>query len=313
MSGMANVDLATVIRDVANTVQPLLRQNGNQTEVQVADDVGLMQSDLTKVRQTLINLLSNAAKFTRQGSIRLGVTRRAEVDGDMFIFQVIDTGIGMTGEQMARLFQPFAQADSSTTRRYGGTGLGLAISRRFCRMLGGDITVDSETDKGSAFTVTLPAVSTEAMAAGTGVEPYTRVSEGGGDRPSILVIDDDPNVLERMDRFLTKEGFTVHLAASGRDGVEMARRLRPMAVTTDVMMPVMDGFEFLARFHRLPGCAEVPVIVVSALDITPEHRARMKGGIVEIISKSGSTAKDVAAYLRERLHLAPTHGSTPAR
>ncbi|MFM1904385.1 MAG: hypothetical protein RLZZ440_2285 [Planctomycetota bacterium] len=423
-------DVATVIRDVANTVQPLLRQNSNQLELQLADDCGLMQSDLTKVRQTLINLLSNAAKFSSQGSVRLVASRRGEADGDMVIFQVIDSGIGMTGEQMGRLFQPFAQADSSTTRRYGGTGLGLAISRRFCRMLGGDITVDSEPGKGSAFTVTLPAVSTEAMALGTGAEPYTRVATGGGDRPSILVIDDDPNVLELMDRFLTKEGFTVHLAANGRDGVEMARRLRPMAVTTDVMMPEMDGwavvtalrndpataqipvvvvtvtdnremsaavgasefltkpvdwnrlgqmmarfrrdridrpvlvveddaasreqvtrllckdgwrvmeaenglvalqraqaevpgvilldlmmpemdgFEFLARFRRLPGCAEVPVIVVSALDITPDHRARMNGGIVEIIPKSGSTAKDVAAYLRDRLHLHPPSASS---
>lgn len=418
-------DVATVIRDVENTVQPLLRQNENTLKVLIADNCGEMQSDLTKVRQTLINLLSNAAKFCEHGSIRLVVSRHSEDAGDVVSFQVSDTGIGMTAAQIAKLFQPFSQADSSTTRRFGGTGLGLAISRRFCRMLGGDIAVESEPGKGSTFTVTLPVVSTEASAAGSTLDAYKREAAGQGKRPSILVIDDDPIMLELMDRFLSKEGFDVHLAANGRDGLEMAKRLQPMAVTTDVMMPEMDGwevvtamrndpatshipvvvvtvtdsrdmgvavgasqfltkpvdwsrlgelmaryradrderpvlvveddeasreqlvrmltrdgwrvlaaenghvaldqvqvekpavilldlmmpemdgFEFLKHLRRLPGCQEIPVVVVSALDITPAHRAEMNGGIVDIIPKSTTTARDVAAYLRDQLQLTP--------
>ncbi|MBI1876816.1 MAG: HAMP domain-containing protein [Chloroflexi bacterium] len=173
-------DIASLVEDVIITVQPLIEENGNSLVVHCSSDLGVMRSDLTKVRQMLMNLLSNAAKFTEQGTITLTVERQGDTvtggDSDkrianhrvtvsprhQVIFRVSDTGIGMTPVQMQHLFQPFSQADASTTRRYGGTGLGLAISHRFCQLLGGDITVESEPGQGSAFTICLPIATIES-------------------------------------------------------------------------------------------------------------------------------------------------------
>ncbi len=150
-------EVSGMITQVVATLEPLVAKNGNTLEVWAMPDLGTMHSDEVKVRQSLSNLLSNAAKFTKRGRIRLHAKRLAGGAGGWLEFRVADTGIGMTLEQIARLFQPFSQADASTTRHYGGTGLGLAITRHFCRMLGGDVTVESEPGKGSTFTVTLPA------------------------------------------------------------------------------------------------------------------------------------------------------------
>src|SRR5207248_1046061 len=157
-------DVATLVNEVAATVQPLVTKNGNKLEVACPPEIGLMRADVTKVRQTLFNLLSNSSKFTEKGTIKLEVRRdRSEVSSSLnselstLNFSVTDTGIGMTPEQIGRLFEAFSQADASTTRKFGGTGLGLAISRKFCRLMGGDLTVTSEHGKGSTFTATLPA------------------------------------------------------------------------------------------------------------------------------------------------------------
>nr|WP_290227930.1 histidine kinase N-terminal 7TM domain-containing protein [Trichocoleus desertorum] len=156
-------DLASLVQEVVATIYLSLRENDNKIQVNLAPDLGLMQADLMKVRQVLCNLLNNATKFTRQGLITLTVYKSktsaaigAATDLDCFIFEVADTGIGITPEQMQQIFQPFTQADASTTRRYGGTGLGLSLSRRFCHMMGGDITVSSEFGQGSVFTICLP-------------------------------------------------------------------------------------------------------------------------------------------------------------
>jgi len=158
-------DVAKLVREVAATVQPLVNLKGNRLEVDSPPNIGTMRADLTKVRQVLFNLLSNACKFTEKGTITLRVSGegKREKKGGLDLsplstlhFSVTDTGIGMTAEQMERLFYAFSQADASTTRQYGGTGLGLAISRRFCRLMGGDLTVTSEPVRGSTFTVTLP-------------------------------------------------------------------------------------------------------------------------------------------------------------
>ncbi|MDB5328409.1 MAG: domain S-box-containing protein, partial [Phycisphaerales bacterium] len=151
-------DAAGMVRDVAATVQPMILKNNNTLDLQLADDLGTMHADLTKVRQILFNLLSNASKFTEKGSVRVQALRDPNDDG-VLTFTVTDSGIGMTPDQLAKLFQPFTQADASTTRKYGGTGLGLAISKRFCEMMGGDIQVTSEAGSGTTFTVRLPAVT----------------------------------------------------------------------------------------------------------------------------------------------------------
>ena len=146
-------EVQTLLNEVAATVQPMINKNGNQLTLEVAPEIGSMRADVTKVRQTLFNLLSNASKFTDKGSITL----RARRQGADLVFDVIDSGIGMTPEQVGRLFQAFAQADASTSKKYGGTGLGLALSRKFCQLMGGDLTVASEAGKGSTFTATIPA------------------------------------------------------------------------------------------------------------------------------------------------------------
>jgi signal transduction histidine kinase len=161
-------DLASMLDDVATTVQPLVEKNANTLVVQRSDALGSMRADLTKVRQSLFNLLSNASKFTKQGTIALTVAR-GPVDGvDWITFSVRDTGIGMTPTQMAKLFQAFSQAEASTARQFGGTGLGLAITKKFCQLMGGDVTVESEAGNGSTFAFRLPAgvVDPKATAGG---------------------------------------------------------------------------------------------------------------------------------------------------
>jgi signal transduction histidine kinase len=151
-------EVGQLVKDVQAIVQPLVEKNANTLVVQCPDNVGAMHADLTKVRQTLFNLLSNAAKFTEHGTIRLAVERGAD---DWLTLSVSDTGIGMTEEQLGRLFEAFSQAEASTRSKYGGTGLGLAISRHFCRLMGGDLTVESVHGQGSTFTVRLPIVAPE--------------------------------------------------------------------------------------------------------------------------------------------------------
>jgi CheY-like chemotaxis protein/anti-sigma regulatory factor (Ser/Thr protein kinase) len=223
-----------------------------------------MRADLTKVRQALFNLLSNACKFTERGTVALAVAREA-IDGrDFMVFRVSDTGIGMTPEQVTRLFEAFSQADAATTRRYGGTGLGLALSRRLCRMMGGDVTVESAAGRGSTFTIRLPVMVAEAGEAPAAVaEPVPPAAPGIG---SVLVIDDEAAVRDLMQRFLTREGFRVVTAPGGEEGLRRARELRPDAITLDVMMPGMDGWAVLSALKADPDVADIPVIMLTIVD-----------------------------------------------
>ncbi len=270
-------DVQKMVNEVAATVQPLVAKNGNQLVVECAPGIGLMKADVTKVRQTLFNLLSNASKFTERGTITLAVARHSNVESApgqhstlesraALSFSVTDTGIGMSPEQMSRLFQAFEQADASTTKKFGGTGLGLAISRRFCQMMGGDITVESEVDKGTIFTVTLPA-TVEDAAAEPAAEPSPAVKTTTGDRrATILVIDDDANVRDLMERTLTKDGYHVIAAADGARGLALANEGKPAVITLDVMMPGMDGWAVLTALKADPGTADIPVIMMTIVD-----------------------------------------------
>ncbi|MDQ2800713.1 MAG: response regulator, partial [Armatimonadota bacterium] len=261
---LEDFDIAGVVGDVAATVQPLIAKKNNSLIVHCPDDAGKMRADLTKVRQSLFNLLSNAAKFTENGEITLDVVR----DGGDWLFTVRDTGIGMTAEQTAGLFEAFAQADASTTRKYGGTGLGLAITRHFCRMMGGDATVESAPGSGSAFTLRLPAVVREAKTA-DGETPVVTYSETppvttAGDL--VLVIDDDPAARDLMRRFLSKEGFRPETAGSGEEGLRLARLLHPVVITLDVMMPGMDGWAVLQQLKADAETQDIPVIMLTMVD-----------------------------------------------
>ena len=256
-------EVQTLLNEVAATVQPMINKNGNQLTLEVAPEIGSMRADVTKVRQALFNLLSNASKFTDKGSITL----RARRQGADLVFDVIDSGIGMTPEQVGRLFQAFAQADASTSKKYGGTGLGLALSRKFCQIMGGDLTVASEAGKGSTFTATIPAqvieVAEETVPAVS--TPAAEIASTGSG-PLVLVIDDDATVQDLLRRSLNRDGFRVETAADGTSGLARARKLHPDIITLDVMMPGMDGWEVLAALKEDPETADIPVIVVSIVD-----------------------------------------------
>jgi PAS domain S-box-containing protein len=258
-------DVPTLVKEVVATIEPLLTARHNRLEVRCEPRLGPMRADVTRVRQILFNLLSNASKFTENGTVTVHVERKTEQGQEFVAFRVADTGIGMTPEQVENLFQPFSQADSSTTRKYGGTGLGLAISRRFCEMMGGDIQVESTPGKGSTFTARIPGVVQPTTGQEAAVEP-TPEEEPTDSAPLLLVIDDEPTVRDLLVRFLSKEGFQVRTAADGAEGLELAARLRPDAIILDVMMPRVDGWAVLSALKADPQLALVPVILLTIVD-----------------------------------------------
>ncbi len=260
---LEDFDLAEMTGEVAGMAQTLVSNKNNTLLVECSENSGLMHADLTKIRQSLFNLLSNAAKFTENGTITLRVRR----EGEDIVFQVADTGIGMSAEQQGRLFEAFSQADASTTRKYGGTGLGLAITRRFARMMGGDVTLQSVPGEGSTFTLSLPVMVRE-LAESPG-DPLATVLATDVSNPSspapdtVLVIDDDPDTRDLMRRFLTREGYQVVMAVNGEEGVRLARTVNPIIITCDVMMPGMDGWGVLQTLKDDPRTVHIPVIMLT--------------------------------------------------
>jgi adenylate cyclase len=287
------LNLAPLLEDVIGTARQLAEQNKNRLVLEAQENLGQLTVDPMRLRQILLNLLSNACKFTKQGEVKLRVKR--VVDGRNWIeIAVADTGIGMTPEQQAKLFEEFTQADSSTARQYGGTGLGLAITRKLARMMGGDVTVTSEPGKGSVFTVRLPG-SAEAPA---------RSSSGSDGRRSptagcVLVIDDDATARELIADHLKAEGFSVATAAGGVEGLKLAKELRPTAITLDVMMPDLDGWSVLTALRKDPELAEIPVIMITIVD---EHRRGIALGAAGYLTKPID---------RERLHRLVTRFRAP--
>ena len=263
---LETLDVNRLVHDAVSVVQPMFDKSANTLVVRANGDLGSMHADGTKVREALINLLSNACKFTQVGEIALDVTRRGGDGGDWIAFRVTDTGIGMSAEQIARLFQPFTQADASTTRKYGGTGLGLAISRRFCQLMGGDITVESEVGRGSVFTIELPAHVTEDRRR----VQHAMAGEGGDGATdhgvTILVVDDDEAVRDLMRHTLSRQGFAVATAATGAEGLDAARSMRPDVIMLDVIMPEMDGWSVLSALKAEPDLADIPVVMITIVD-----------------------------------------------
>ena len=271
-------DVRALVDDVASTVRPLVERKSNQLDVQCAPDIGNVEADLTKTRQILFNLMSNAAKFTEQGRIRLTVETAEEMDAQWVVFRVKDSGIGMTEDQLKRLFKPFTQADASTARNYGGTGLGLALCKRFCELMGGWIDVESEIGKGSAFTVWLPRtvkkpdeVDTRDRIDTGQWKKVTRRRAGRSSGPinllrKALVIDDDVSIHPLLQDLLESQGFQVVAAGDGAEGLAKAKSERPDLITLDVQMPGMDGWEVLGHLQADPELAKIPVIMISVSD-----------------------------------------------
>jgi len=259
---LEDIDLTALVCEITSIIRPLVGKKNNKLEVICPPDIGHMRSDLTKVKQSLLNLLGNSAKFTSDGQITLKVWRSRVPAGGTVSFQVTDTGIGMTSDQLKKLFQTFTQADTATTKRFGGTGLGLAITKHFCTMLGGDVTVESAPGKGSTFTITLPD---RAIAATSPASEERRPEERARGAATILVVDDDPAALRLLSKTLKSEGYQVIEARTGKQALEQARAHRPAAITLDVLMPHMDGWSVLATLKADPELRDIPVIMVTVL------------------------------------------------
>src|ERR1700676_3134935 len=267
---LENFEVAPLIDEMATTLTPAAAKNGNTIHVHVANTLGAMHADVTKVRQILFNLLSNACKFTDHGTISVDVDESKVEGRDWIRFRVSDTGIGISAKQKENLFHEFSQADASIARKYGGTGLGLAITYRFVQLMKGRISVESAPGKGATFTVYLPAQvitetseTTRPMASS---DPAPSSDESKARKDTILVIDDDASVRDLMSRFLSKLGFHVVAAASGEEGVRLARQVRPLVITLDVVMPECDGWTVLKKLKSDSSLAEIPVIMVTIVD-----------------------------------------------
>ena len=283
--------VAALVTEVVAVIQPLVDKKHNVLKYDVDPAVQTIRSDQTKLRQALFNLLSNAAKFTENGRLMLEVKMLPE---RVVSFAVSDSGMGMSAEQVGRLFEPFTQGDSSTSRKFGGTGLGLVISRRFARMLGGDIGVESELGKGSTFTLTLPEnAQLEAKKSEEGAVVAADQEHAG----TILVIDDEVAVHEILSRTLKKQGFRIQSAMNGEEGLRLARKLRPQVITLDVMMPGMDGWAVLTLLKSEPALADIPVIM---LTIDDNRNLGYSLGAAEYLTKPIDRERLASVVLRYR-------------
>jgi len=263
---LESVAIGPVVEEVIGTARPLAEQNNNALELDCPYGIGSVHADNLRLRQILLNLLSNACKFTKSGTVRLRIGRAEEAGQHWVDFAVSDTGIGMTEEQLGRLFQEFTQADASTTRQFGGTGLGLAISRRLCRLMGGDITVTSAPGEGSTFAVRLPTEAAPPLPVAETIPTATSPAASPGSGGTVLVIDDDATARELIATYLAGEGFAVETAASGVEGLKKVRELRPAAITLDIMMPDVDGWTVLAALKGDPALADIPIVIVTIVD-----------------------------------------------
>jgi CheY-like chemotaxis protein len=265
-------EVESLIDDVSATALPLMAKNNNHLVIERGDRLGSSHQDLTKLRQCLLNLISNAAKFTNAGTVTMLVEHRIEAGLKWLTFAVRDSGVGIPADKIDKVFEEFGQADVTTTRDYGGTGLGLPIAKRFCQMLGGDITVESEVGEGSTFTIRVPAilpgatpqVASETVPAASKAETADVPNATTG--RTVLVIDDDKEAREIIERILRKDGFDVVTASTGEEGLRLAHAVAPIAITLDVIMPDMDGWSVLRALKADPGLHDVPVVMLTMLD-----------------------------------------------
>ncbi|WP_223427032.1 response regulator [Tateyamaria pelophila] len=270
-----------ITEDVASTALSLIEKNANELVLDIDQDLDTMYGDVTKVRQILFNLISNAAKFTKEGKITLSANVDSIANEPAIRFAVTDTGIGIPEDKIEHIFAEFSQADESTTRDYGGTGLGLALVKRFCEMMGGSIRVESTIGQGSSFIVTLPK---KAQKKHEGLEEEARISGATSElassdedatptstesikdtfaRKSVLVIDDEASARELLKKRLEAEGCSVVLAKSGAEGLALAAEHLPVLITLDVMMPGMDGWTVLRRLKADNTLKDIPVVMIS--------------------------------------------------
>lgn len=277
------VVLAEVIDEVFDTIKPIVDRNGNTLRVDIDEAPAELFCDQMKLRQILLNLLSNASKFTRRGMIRIFGYEESDEQGEWVVLEVIDRGIGIPEEKLIELFDAFKQADNSTTRDFGGTGLGLTICKHFVELMGGTIAVDSQVGKGSTFRIRLPRRYKEEIVGSRQEEshgPLNLKKKASGSNgplkrprrtitpgaPRVLVIDDDPTVHNLMVRFLEKEGFQVETTTGGHKAIEEVRKCKPDVITLDVLMPEVDGWSLLTALKKDEELREIPVVMLTIIN-----------------------------------------------
>jgi signal transduction histidine kinase/ActR/RegA family two-component response regulator len=292
-------DPINVLRDLVETVRPIAEQNGNTISLTGAPIGGEANTDAMKLRQCVLNLLSNAAKFTKNGKIDIEFDRRLCNGVEQLFVTVRDTGIGMSKEHVSRLFQPFVQADPSITQQYGGTGLGLTITRRLAQLLGGDVTVKSALGEGAAFTLHIPADFADASIA-LGAAAKVDEVQGSEGAPLVIVIEDEPDARELAARALTRAGFAVQGVGGGEAGLALARTKSPALVLLDIFLPDRSGWRVLQSLKHDPKTQDIPVVVLS---VNEDRAHALALGAAEHIVKPADRdmlAATVMRYARKR-------------
>lgn len=281
--------LTELVEEVRSATVPLASKNDNRLVVEIVEDVGVLEGDSTKIKQILLNLLSNACKFTQGGEVKLVVNApQQSVTANWVVFSVIDDGIGMTPEQVDKLFRPFTQGDQSTTRRFGGTGLGLALSLQFAQLMGGDVEVTSEEGEGSTFTVRIPrqVANPKAVKSVTARAPQRSVAP-------TLIVDDDADARDLVRRTLEGDGFRVELAENGNDALAVLARQGASLIVLDLEMPVMSGYELLDEIYAREELACIPVIVITGTTPDAEQKKRLDEHAVEVLRKGEWSTDDL--------------------
>ncbi|NOX92174.1 MAG: response regulator [Gammaproteobacteria bacterium] len=310
-----DVSLPQLVSEVLDTVEPLIASNGNSITVGCDERIGSIHTDAARLKQVLVNILGNAAKFTHDGEVSLSVERVTDETGEWVEFRVVDTGIGISEKQQEHLFKAFTQVDESATRQYGGTGLGLTISRNMCQLMGGDIAVTSQLGSGSKFVTRVPVEVVNSDGESRVVTTLNRqpvptpahvtnenFSGNGAERheksPAILVIDDDPSVGDLLQRTLVGEGFYIEAAGSGREGLERAVELVPDLIILDVVMSDMSGWPVLSQLKKNPALLHVPVIMHS---MTDERAMAATLGAADYINKPADK-HELIGVIKNHLH-----------
>jgi signal transduction histidine kinase len=301
-----------LVEEVASALKPLAAKVGNQLVVEAGDGLGEAFADQVKVQQSLLNLLSNANKFTTAGRVTLRVHRERTGGSDRLVFAVVDTGIGMSLEQIGRLFQPFEQADSSTSQKFGGTGLGLVITRRFCELMGGSVNVTSRLGEGSTFTMVIPAeVTPEDRADGDGDpsdgHPATQgaLADGSQGAPLVLVVDDDDSSREILRRQLENQAIKVLEAPDGSAALSLIEHRMPDMIVCDLMMPEVDGFRFLTDLRNRVEWKDIPVVVLTARPVGESEHGFLTSHAQLLIQKSETPPTGVVRAIRQMLRTRP--------
>ncbi len=316
---LERMSLDRFIDEIEFTARPMVVRNSNQFAIERSADLGFIDADATKLRQAVLNLLSNAAKFTHNGKVTLSFKRQLQDNSEFIIIKVADTGVGISHENQKKLFSNFQQANSAVASQFGGTGLGLSLSQTLCQLMKGEITVESAPGVGSAFTITLPAVNVGGnvmermsdrkpvvskapsieMADVTPTRLNTNEDEDMSDeelamispapmakpvnsKKTIVIIDDDHSILELAERILSKEGYKTVLIDNAQLGLQIVRSTKPDFVILDIMLPGSDGWSLLNQIKRDGNCADVKVLMLSVLD---ERQRAAKDGAYGFIAK----------------------------